>query len=106
LKNKPLRIEFKFHVIIVPVSMRKMRIPNRLLKLQKSFLRERRVSSEAQKSFPREHRVSYEAQKSFLRGRRVSSEAQKSFLRECKAKNSTEIEGEEAPKSFLRGCRA
>jgi hypothetical protein len=62
-KNMSRRTEFRFHVIIVPVSRSKMCPPNRLPKLQKSFLRERRVSSEAQKS----------------------------FLRECRAKNSTKI---------------
>jgi hypothetical protein len=43
-------------------------------------------ATKLQKSFLRECRVSSEAQKSFLRERRVSSEAQKSFLRDCRAK--------------------
>jgi hypothetical protein len=41
-----------FHVIIVPVSLSKMLLPNGLPKLQKSFLREHRVSSEATKVIP------------------------------------------------------
>jgi hypothetical protein len=53
MKNKSRKTEFRFYVIIVLVSMSKMRSPNRLPKLQKSFLRERRVSSEATKVVPK-----------------------------------------------------
>jgi hypothetical protein len=51
-------------------------------------------------------RISFEAIKVVPKGAQSKFSAQKSFLRGCRAKNSTEIEGEEAPKSFLRGCRA
>jgi hypothetical protein len=53
MKNKSRRTKFQFHIIIVPVSMCKMRPPNRPPKLQKLFLRERRVSSEATKVVPK-----------------------------------------------------
>jgi hypothetical protein len=45
-------------------------------------------------------------QKSFLRERRVSSEATKVVPKGMQSLNTTEIEGKKAPKSFLRGCRA
>jgi hypothetical protein len=47
-----------------------------------------------------------EATKLVPKGAKSKFSAQKSFLRGCRAKNSTEIEGEEATKSFLRGYRA
>jgi hypothetical protein len=53
MENKSRRTEFRFHVIIVLISMSQMRPPNRLPKLQKPFLRERRVSSEATKAVPK-----------------------------------------------------
>jgi hypothetical protein len=61
------------------------------MKLKNSSLRKRGVSSEATKVVPKGAQSKFSAQKSFLRGSR--------------AKNSTEIEGEEATKSFLRERR-
>jgi hypothetical protein len=65
---------------------------NKILKLQKSFLRERRVSFEATKV------VSKGAQSKFRSSKVVPKGMQ--------SQNTTEIEGEEAPKSSLKGCIA
>jgi hypothetical protein len=76
----------------VPVSLSKMLLPNRLSKLQKSFLRERRVSFEATKVIPKGAQSKFRSSKVVPKG--------------MQSQHTTEIEGEEAPKSFLRGCRA
>jgi hypothetical protein len=89
-KDNSGRINIQFDVIII------IWLHHRLWR---SFLRERRVNSEATRSFLREHRVNSEATKSFLREHRVSSEATKSFLRERRVSSK-------APKLFLRECRA
>jgi hypothetical protein len=69
-----------------------MLLPNRLPKLQKSFLRERRVSFKATKVVPKGVQSKFRSSKVVPKG--------------MQNQNTTEIEGEEAPKSFLRGCRA
>jgi hypothetical protein len=61
-------------------------------KLQKSFLREHIVSSEATKVVPK--------------GAQSKSRSSKVVPKGMQSLNATEIEGEEVPKSFLRGCRA
>jgi hypothetical protein len=61
-------------------------------KLQKSFLRERRVNSEATKVVPKGAQSKFRSSKVVPKG--------------MQSQNTTKIEGEEAPKSFLRGCRA
>jgi hypothetical protein len=64
----------------------------KVTKLQKSFLRERRVSSEAAKVVPKGTQSKFQSSKVVPKG--------------MQSQNTTEIEGEEAPKSFLRKCRA
>jgi hypothetical protein len=59
---------------------------NKILKLQKSLLRERRVSSEATKFIPKGVQSKFQSYKVVPKGSRVSFEAQKSFPRECRAK--------------------
>jgi hypothetical protein len=63
MRNKSRRTKFRFYVIIVPVSTSKMR-SNRLLKSLKSFLRERRVSSEATKVVPKGAQSKFRSYKS------------------------------------------
>jgi hypothetical protein len=63
MKNKSRRTEFWSHVIIVPISLSKMLLPNRHPKLQRLFLRERSKFRRYKKSFLRERRVSFEATK-------------------------------------------
>jgi hypothetical protein len=65
---------------------------NKITKLQKSFLREHRVSSEATKVVPKGAQSKFRSSKVVLKG--------------MQSLNAPEIEGEEAPKSSLRGCRA
>jgi hypothetical protein len=69
-----------------------MLLPNRLPKLQKSFLRE-------QSKFRRYKKVVPKGAQSKFRGSKV-------VPKRMQSQNTTEIKGEEAPKSFLRGCRA
>jgi hypothetical protein len=69
MKNKSRRTEFWSHVIIVPVSLSKMLLPNRLSKLQKSFLMERSKFRRYKKSFLSEHGVSFEATKAVPKGK-------------------------------------
>jgi hypothetical protein len=90
-----------------------MLLPNRLPKLQKSFLRERRVSSEATKVVPKGAQSKFRSSKVVpkrMQSQNITEiegeEASKSFLKGMQSLNTTEIKGEEAPKSFLWGCRA
>jgi hypothetical protein len=105
MKNKSQRTEFCFHVIIV---LEPDRIASyKILKLQKSFLRERRTKFQSyKKSFLRERRVSSEATKAVPKGAQSKFQSSKVVPKRMQSQNTTEIEGEEAPKSFLRGCRA
>jgi hypothetical protein len=64
IKNKSQRIEFRFHVIIVLVSLSKMLSSNKVPKLQKSFLREHRVCSEAAKAVPKGAQSKFRSYKS------------------------------------------
>jgi hypothetical protein len=72
--------------------MSTMGLPNRLPKLHKSFLRERRVSSEDTKVVPKGAQSKFQSSEVVPKG--------------MQSQNTTKIEGEEAPKSFLSGCRA
>jgi hypothetical protein len=65
---------------------------NKILKLQKLFLRERRVSSKATKVVPKGAQSKFRSSEVIPKG--------------MQSQKITEIEGEEAPKSSLRGCRA
>jgi hypothetical protein len=67
-------------------------ITPKVTKLQKSFLRERRVSSEATKVVPKGTQSKFQSSKVVPKG--------------MQSQNTTEIEGEEAQKTFLRECRA
>jgi hypothetical protein len=78
----------------VPVSLSKMILHNRLPKLQKSLLRERRVSSEAQKSFLRESRVSFEATKVVPKGAQSKFRSSKVVPKGMKSQNTTEVVGD------------
>jgi hypothetical protein len=75
-------------------SLRECRvvITPKVTKLQKSFLRERRVSSEAAKVVPKGTQSKFRSSEVVPKG--------------MQSQNTTEIAGEEAPKSFLRECRA
>jgi hypothetical protein len=74
------------------VSLSKILPPNKLPKLQKLFLRERRVNIEATKAIPKGAQSKFRSSKVVPKG--------------MQSQNTTKIEGKEAPKSFLRGCRA
>jgi hypothetical protein len=63
-----------------------------MTKLQKSFLRERSVTSEATKVVPK--------------GAQHKSRSSKVIPKGMQSQIPPKIKGEEAPKSFLRGCRA
>jgi hypothetical protein len=63
----------------------------KMTKLQKSFLRERRVSFGATKVVPKGAQSKFRSSKVVPKG--------------MQSQNTTEIEGEEAQKSFLRECR-
>jgi hypothetical protein len=65
---------------------------NKISKLQKLFLRERRVSYEVTKVVPKGAQSKFRSSKAVPKG--------------MQSLNATKIEGEEAPKTFLRGCRA
>jgi hypothetical protein len=65
---------------------------NKISKLQKSFLREHKVSSEATKVVPKGAQSKFRSSKVVHKG--------------MQSQNTTKIEGGEAPKSSLRGCRA
>jgi hypothetical protein len=60
---------------------------NKIPKLQKSFLRDHRVSSETTKVVPKGAQSKFRSSKVVPKG--------------MQSLNATEIEGEEAPKSFL-----
>jgi hypothetical protein len=62
-----------------------------MMKLQKSFLREHRVSSEAAKVVPKRAQSKFRSSKVVPKG--------------MQSQNTTKIK-EEAPNSVLRGCRA
>jgi hypothetical protein len=62
--------------------------------------------TELQKSFLREHRVSSEATKVVPKGAQSKFQSSKVVPKGTQSQNTTQIEGEEAPKSFLRECRA
>jgi hypothetical protein len=64
----------------------------KVMKLQKSFLRELRVSPEATKVVPKGAQSKFRSSKVVPKG--------------MQSQNTTEIEGEEAQKTFLRECRA
>jgi hypothetical protein len=72
--------------------MQSYNVTQKVTKLQKSFLRERRVSSEATKVVPT--------------GAQGKFRSSKVVPKRMQSQNTTEIEGEEAQKTFLRGCRA
>jgi hypothetical protein len=63
----------------------------KVTKLQKSFLRERRVSFEATKVVPKGAQSKFRSSKVVPKG--------------MQSLNATEIEGEETQKSFLRECK-
>jgi hypothetical protein len=105
-ENKSQRTKFWYHVIIVPVPLSKMLLPNRLPKLQKPFLRERSKFQRYKKSFLRERRVSFKPKKVVIKGAQSKFRGSRVVPKGMQSQNTTEIEGEEAPKSFLRGCRA
>jgi hypothetical protein len=65
--------------------------PLTLPKLQKSFLMERRVSSEATKVVPNGVQSKFQSSKVVPKG--------------MQSQYATEIKGEEAQKSFLRECK-
>jgi hypothetical protein len=106
MKNKSQRTEFWFHVIIMPISLSKILLPNRLSKPQKPFLRERSKFQRYKKSFIRERRVSFKATKVVPKGAQSKFRGSKAVPKGMQSQNPTEIKGEEAPKLFLRGCRA
>jgi hypothetical protein len=64
----------------------------KVMKLQKLFLRERRVCSEATKVVPKGAQSKFRSSKVVPKG--------------MQSQNTTKIEGEEAQKMFLRECRA
>jgi hypothetical protein len=72
--------------------MQSYNVTRKMAKLQKSFLRERRVSSEATKVI--------------LKGAQSMFQSSKVVPKGMQSQNTTEIKGEEAQKTFLRGCRA
>jgi hypothetical protein len=76
-------------------------------KAQKSSLRGCRAAitpnvTNLQKSFLREHRVSSEATKVVPKGAQSKFRSSKIVPKGMQSQNTTEIEDEEAPKSFLR----
>jgi hypothetical protein len=67
-------------------------VTRKATKLQKSFLREHRVSSEATKVVPKGAQSKFRSSKVVPKG--------------MQSQNTTKIEGEEAQKTFPRECRA
>jgi hypothetical protein len=65
-----------------------------------------RKVTKLQKSFPRERRASSEATKVVAKGAHNKFRSSKVVPKGMQSQNTTEIEGEEAQKMFLRGCRA
>jgi hypothetical protein len=72
--------------------MQSYNVTQKVTKLQKSFLWERRVSSKATKDVPKGAQSKFRSSKVITKGMQIQ--------------NTTEIEGEEAQKTFIRGCRA
>jgi hypothetical protein len=106
MKNNSQRIKFQFHVIILLISS------SRILPLKQDYEATKVVPKRAeyvpklQKSFLRERRVSFEATKVVPKGAQSKFRSSKVVPKGMQSQNTTEIEGDEAPKSSLRGCRA
>jgi hypothetical protein len=91
---------------IVLISSSGMFPLNKTPKLQKSFLREQRVSSEATKVIPKGTQSKFRSSKVVPKGAQSKFRSSKVVPKGMQSQNTTKIEGEEAPKSSLRGCRA
>jgi hypothetical protein len=79
---------------------------NRITKLQKSFLREHRVSSEITKVVPKGAQSKFRSSKVVPMVAQSKFQSSKVIPKGMQSQNTTEIKGEEAPKLFLRGCKA